>query len=56
MDKNNIESDNDLKMKKRNDSIKIVNVHGHYEMFVNGTFFCSGDTYKECADEYEASL
>ena len=32
---------------------EIKNVHGHYEGYVNGEFFCSGDTYLEVARELE---
>ncbi len=31
--------------------VKIINVAGHYEGYVNGEFFCSGDTYTEVARE-----
>lgn len=35
---------------------KIIAVRGHYEAFINGKFFCSGDTYMECVKEIEKEL
>ena len=35
---------------------KIINVHGHYEGYINGKFICSGDTYPEVARELEKEL
>ena len=35
---------------------KIINVRGHYEAYINGKFFCSGDTYFEVAKELEKVL
>ena len=32
---------------------RIVPVWGHYELYVNGKFWCSADTYKEAFDELE---
>lgn len=32
---------------------KIISVRGHYEVFVNGKFFCSADTYQEAVREIE---
>lgn len=48
-------TEGELNMDKRNDTLKMKHVNGHYVLFVNGVFFCSGDTYKECIDEYESS-
>lgn len=32
---------------------KIIATHGHYEVFVDGHFFCSADTYQEAVREIE---
>ena len=32
---------------------KLILVNGHYELYVNDRFFCSGDTPKECYEELE---
>ena len=32
---------------------KIVPNHGHYEVYVNGVFYCSADTMHEAAQEVE---
>lgn len=32
---------------------KLILVNGHYELYVNNNFFCSGDTPKECYEELE---
>lgn len=32
---------------------EIISVHGHYEAYVNGAFFCSADTYSEAQNEIE---
>ena len=37
-------------------SYKIVNVCGHYEVYINGKFVCSGDTYNEASKEAEKCL
>lgn len=37
------------------DEIKIIQVRGHYEVYTNGQFFCSADSYIEALNElYEA--
>ena len=30
---------------------KIVNNHGHWEGYINGEFYCSGDTFNEVVDD-----
>jgi len=35
---------------------KIINVRGHYEVYINGEFICSGDTQNEAAREAEKVL
>ena len=30
---------------------KIINVHGHYEAYLNGKFVCSGDSVMEVIKE-----
>ena len=32
---------------------RIVPVMGHYELYVNGKFWCSADTYSEAFNELE---
>lgn len=32
---------------------KLILVNGHYELYVNNQFFCSGDIPKECYEEFE---
>ena len=32
-------------------TIEIVQTHGHYEVRINGEFFCTADTYLEAAME-----
>ena len=32
---------------------KIVDVYGHYEVYINGNFYCSVDTYTEAIREIE---
>lgn len=27
--------------------------HGHYDLYINGTFYCSADTYTEAVRELE---
>lgn len=34
-------------------SYKIVNVRGHYEIYINGKFYCSADNMKEATKELE---
>ena len=34
-------------------SYDIIHVKDHYEAFIDGKFFCSGDTYMECVKEIE---
>jgi hypothetical protein len=33
------------------DDIKFYQTRGHWEVYVNGSFYCSADTYKEALDE-----
>ena len=33
---------------------QIYQRHGHYEIYINGKFFCSTDTMTEAAKEIEA--
>ena len=35
---------------------KIVNVRGHYEVYINGKFICSEDTYSKAVKEAERCL
>ena len=35
--------------------IEILNINGHYEGYINGTFICSGDTYNEVYNEIKIS-
>lgn len=38
---------------------KIIPVHGHYNVYINGKFYCSADTYNEAEaeiDEYEREI
>ena len=35
---------------------KIICKHGHYEVYYQGKFFCSADTYKEAEREIERSI
>ena len=30
---------------------KIINNHGHYEVYIDGQFFCSADTIEEAENE-----
>lgn len=32
---------------------KIIAIRGHYEVYLNGKFFCSADTYGEAKREIE---
>jgi hypothetical protein len=32
---------------------KIVSTHGHYEVYIDGKFYCSADTMHEAAKEVE---
>ena len=34
----------------------IINVGGHYEVHINGTFYCSADTYDEAVEEAEKGV
>lgn len=34
----------------------IVNICGHYEVYINGEFVCSGDTYTEASREADKYL
>lgn len=33
------------------DDIRFYQTRGHWEVYVNGSFYCSADTYKEALDE-----
>lgn len=33
-------------------TFKIVPKHGHVELYINGAFYCSADTYAEALGEY----
>lgn len=35
---------------------EIKNNHGHWEGYINGEFYCSGDTLEEVAREIERHL
>lgn len=36
---------------------EIVSVHGHYEVHINGKFYCSADTLEEAESEiYEEAM
>lgn len=35
-------------------SVKIEQVYGHYEVFINGEFYCSADNLIEAIQEAEA--
>nr|UVX62748.1 MAG: hypothetical protein [Bacteriophage sp.]DAK52344.1 MAG TPA: Serine protease gd N-terminus [Caudoviricetes sp.] len=35
-----------------NDEINVVKNGLSYELYLNGKFICSGDTYLECIEEY----
>lgn len=35
---------------------QIINVRGHYEVYINGEFVCSGDTISEAIKEAEKCL
>lgn len=37
-------------------SYEIKNVNGHYEVYLNGLFYCSADTMFEAVDELEKSM
>ena len=37
-------------------SIKIKHVYGHYEVFINGEFYCSADSLTEATKEVEAII
>ena len=32
---------------------KIVKVHGHYVLEIDGEFYCTADTYHEAYEEYK---
>lgn len=34
-------------------TLKIESINGHYELFVDDVFFCSGDSPAECISEYD---
>lgn len=36
--------------------LKVINVRGHYEVYHNGKFVCSGDTMNEAVKEAEQCL
>ena len=35
---------------------EIRSVHGHYEVYYHGEFYCSADTYKEALMEIEREV
>ena len=35
---------------------EIIAVRGHYEVYLNGQFFCSADTFMEAAKEIEREM
>jgi hypothetical protein len=35
---------------------QIIHVRGHYEVYINGKFVCSGDTWSEAVREAEKHL
>lgn len=37
-------------------SYQIINIGGHYEVYINGEFICSGDTYSEASREADKCL
>ena len=37
----------------KNSDVAIIKVKDHYELYINGTFYCSTDTINEAVDEYE---
>ena len=42
--------------RKKNIMMKLINNHGHYEMYIDGKFVGSYDTVVEAADDYEKIL
>ena len=36
--------------------LKVINVHGHYEVYHKGKFVCSGDTASEAIKEAEKCI
>lgn len=36
-----------------NSDVTILKVKDHYELYINGTFYCSADTINEAVEEYE---
>lgn len=38
------------------DNFKILHVNEHYEVYRNGNFFCSADTYSEAIREIDEEL
>ena len=37
-------------------NFKIVHSVGHYDIYLDGDFYCSADTYSEAVDEVEKCL
>lgn len=35
------------------DEIKIIQIRGHWEAYINDKFFCAADTYSEAVKEVE---
>lgn len=33
-------------------TFQIISKHGHVELYINGTFYCSADTVSEAVEEY----
>lgn len=34
-------------------SVEITASHGHWEVYINGKFYCSADTFSEAVKEYQ---
>lgn len=41
-------------MAEKINDVKIKQVHGHWEVHINGNFFCSADSYAEALNEIVA--
>ena len=44
---------NGKKARRNNMPAEIISAHGHYEVYINGNFCCSADTYAEAVKEIE---
>lgn len=38
-------------MKPTISEVQIKQIHGHWEVYINGEFFCSADSYLEAVNE-----